>query len=92
MTPEHKAACLHLVCIRGLAGNAAAWFDLHKSGLTRELLREVSDGPGWIGAKPCFDLAPAYDSAIWKFLEAQDAVFAANEERNRREALDPAQP
>lgn len=53
------------------ARNPVAWHNLHKGGLTRELLAVSSEGPRWAGNKPRFDLAPAYDSRMWVFLEEQ---------------------
>ena len=53
------------------AKDPVAWHNLHKEGLTRELLAVTSEGPEWAGNKPRFDLAPAYDSRMWVFLEEQ---------------------
>jgi hypothetical protein len=64
--------CMAAICDPDMASNPLAWHELRRAGITREALQEQSIGPDWMGPTPRFDLAPAYDSPIWKFLEAQE--------------------
>jgi len=81
---ETLAVCMGAICDKTAAGNPVAWFTLHKQGLTRELLKEVSKNDGWLGCKPLFDLAPDYDDPIWKLMVLNDASSSqANSEKTK---------
>ena len=65
---DHLTSCLSAITTENGAQNIVAWADLHKAGLTRELLSEVSQRDTWLGPKPRFQDAPPYDNVMWKFL------------------------
>jgi hypothetical protein len=73
MSDIHRLAnCMMAICDPDFARNPLAWHELHREGITREALQEQCEQPDWMGPKPRFDLAPAYDSPMWQFLEARE--------------------
>lgn len=60
--------CMAAICDPEMSTNPVAWFELEQAGLTREHLKEVSEGGDWMGPKPVFNNAPSRDDAMWKYL------------------------
>ncbi len=65
---EHIVTCMIAICDPCMSKNPVAWFDLHKEGITRELLSDIVNDGVFQGPPPLFENAPPYDDVMWKFL------------------------